>query len=79
MAIPYPLTITRTRYGGVYEGGEWIAFPCDAVEVPVEPFQDDVTCWTWFANTKWIYGVGRTPDKAIGDLDRKLPVEAFRT
>ena len=24
----YPVTIIRSRYGGVYEGGRWVALDC---------------------------------------------------
>lgn len=40
----YPLTITKDRYTGVYSGGEWTAWHCDADEVPSEIASDDVTC-----------------------------------
>ena len=40
----YPLTITKDRYTGVYSGGEWTAWYCDADMVPHEIASDDVTC-----------------------------------
>ena len=40
----YPLTITKDRYTGVYSGGEWTAWYCDADKVPPEIASDDVTC-----------------------------------
>ena len=40
----YPLTITKDRYSGVYSGGEWTAWNCDADEVPSDISDDDVTC-----------------------------------
>lgn len=40
----YPLTITKDRYTGVYSGGEWTAWYCDADDIPPEIASDDVTC-----------------------------------
>ena len=38
----YPVTIVKTRYGGVYEDGAWAAIPLDHWQVPTDPFADDV-------------------------------------
>jgi hypothetical protein len=48
----YPVTIVRTRYGGVYEGGEWAAFFCEPQTVPEAAFGDDVECADWWALAK---------------------------
>ena len=44
----YPLTVTRDRYTGVYSGGEWLAFRLDPTEVPLEPWEDDVTAASYW-------------------------------
>lgn len=40
----YPLTIVKDRYTGVYSGGEWTAWHCDADEVPPEIASGDLPC-----------------------------------
>lgn len=40
----YPLTIVKDRYTGVYSGGEWTAWCCDADEVPPEISSCDLAC-----------------------------------
>ena len=44
----YPLTITKDRYTGVYSGGEWTAWYCDADEVPPEIASDDLACGSFW-------------------------------
>lgn len=44
----YPLTITKDRYTGVYSGGGWTAWYCDADMVPSEIAADDVTCCSFW-------------------------------
>lgn len=67
----YPVTLITTRYGGVYEGGAWAAFPCRAHEVPRETVADDVTCVMWWEEHGAAIGVGATPEDALADLDAK--------
>ena len=45
----YPVTIIRSRYGGVYEGGRWVAFLCSHEEVPEGAIGDDVECAEFWA------------------------------
>ena len=45
----YPVTIIRTRYGGVYEGGPWAALDCSHDEVPEAAIGDDVACVEFWA------------------------------
>lgn len=45
----YPLTITKDRYTGVYSGGEWTAWYCDADAVPSEIAADDITCCSFWS------------------------------
>jgi hypothetical protein len=61
---PYPVTIIRTRYGGIYEGGEWAAFPLHADQVPDDVVGDDVTCATWWEQFADAVGVGDTRSSA---------------
>ena len=67
----YPVTLIRTRYGGIYEGGEWAAFPIHSDEIPVEVEGDDVTCATWWSEFGHAVGVGASPDAALADLEEK--------
>ena len=48
----YPLTITKDRYTGVYSGGEWTAWNCDADEVPSDISDDDVTCCYFWGSAR---------------------------
>jgi hypothetical protein len=75
----YPVTILMTRYGGVYEGGAWAAFPLYPVKVPSEAFADDVTCATWWEEFAHAVGVGETPDAALADLESKSAHAGPRT
>ena len=45
----YPLTITKDRYTGVYSGGEWTAWYCDADEVPPEIASGDLPCASFWS------------------------------
>lgn len=45
----YPVTIIRSRYGGVYEGGRWAALDCSHEEVPAGAIGDDVECAEFWA------------------------------
>ena len=45
----YPVTIIRSRYGGVYEGGRWAASDCSHEEVPEGASGDDVECAEFWA------------------------------
>ena len=68
-ASRYPTTIVTARYGGTYEGGSWLAFPCDHEEVPSEAFDDDCTCAAWWASdSSKLVGRGNTPTAAYDDL-----------
>lgn len=66
----YPCTIFRSRYGGSYEPGRWVAIPLD--HIPVDATDDDVTCASWFADYGWMCGGGETPGDALVDLNSKL-------
>ena len=60
----YPVTIIRSRYGGVYEGGRWAALDCSHEEVPEGAIGDDVACAAFWALAR----AGRTPDAALASL-----------
>jgi len=68
--VPYPVTIVRVRYSGVYEGGQWSAFNMYDGELPQDAFDDDITCCEWWSDpeNRKIVGVGGTPDKALAHL-----------
>ena len=73
---PYPLTISLDRYSGVYSGGLYVAWNCDADAVPTEPSDDDVTCADFWNRAEQdmldgdipCYGIGVNPEKAILNL-----------
>lgn len=67
----YPVTIIRTRYGGVYEGGVWAAFALRPDRVPPEATGDDRACMVWWEEYGAGVGLGATPERALADLERK--------
>ena len=76
--LPYPVTIIRARYGGVYEPGEWIAFPLLPENLPIGYHADDVTCmtfWDDYRRNRQPVGGGETPDAALEDLRRRIEGE----
>jgi hypothetical protein len=46
---PYPTTIIRTRYSGVYEGGPWAALDCSFDDVPDAADGSDIECARFWA------------------------------
>jgi hypothetical protein len=64
----YPITIVQARYGGAYEGGEWVAFHLDPRDIPEEAFADDVTCVSWWLDHGVGVGKGSTPEEARENL-----------
>ena len=69
---PGMVTIVRSRYGGIYEPGEWIAFACWPDQIPPDWNADDVTCAEFFADRRGEVGGGDTPQEAYEDLVRLL-------
>ncbi len=69
---PGSVTIVRSRYGGIYEPGEWIAFPMWPDDLPSEWNADDVTCMNWFKERRGEFGGGVSPQEAYEDLLRIL-------
>lgn len=70
----YALTIFRARYGGTYEGAEYLAF--NAWMSDIEDAQgNDLTCSNFFATYPRPIGRGATPEKARLSLLRHLAEE----
>ncbi len=66
----YPVTIIRSRYGGVYEGAEWVAFN----EYPLDlsgAMGSDAECCAFFSEYKKPIGRGKTPMAAYKSLIRE--------
>ena len=75
----YPVTIISDRYGGVYSGGAWTAWPVETWEVPDDARGDDGDCsWFWQHHSDSKIGKGKTPDEALADLNEKWDVDPSR-
>jgi len=70
--VIYPCTIILSRYGGIYEGGAWVALPLSPYDVPIEVMGDDISCAAYFSFNRPRLGVGNSPEAALSDLERKL-------
>lgn len=70
--VSWPVTIVKSRYGGVYEPGVWIAFPQVPSDIPDDWRAGDAACADFFAERKGFIGGGDTPDEALADLARLL-------
>lgn len=65
----WPVVIFRARYGGVYEGGEWVAVNCYTDSRFLEgTMADDTTCQEWFADPPCPVAAGATPAEALAAL-----------
>jgi hypothetical protein len=64
----WPCTIIPSRYGGVYEDGEWLAFPLHFAKVPTVVYGGDPYCAKFFAETDLPIGRGDTPQDAYENL-----------
>jgi len=69
---PGHVTIVRARYGGIYEPGQWIAFPVSPHQLPHGWDADDVTCMKFFETRSGEFGGGDSPQEAYEDLLRIL-------
>lgn len=71
----YPVVIRQARYGGIYEGGKWLAFSeCDEfTERMLDYFYgDDCDAVDLFTEEyKQAIGVGDNPNNAYADLCNK--------
>jgi hypothetical protein len=61
-----PCIITPSAYGGVHEGGKWMAFPME--HVPKAAIDSETVVVAWFAKNDWRVGVGDTPNDALANL-----------
>jgi hypothetical protein len=79
----YPTCVIRARYGGVYEGGAWVALASEPQDVPDAAIGSDVECASWFGEHRGGIGVGATADEAverllaIAELERWAPRSAW--
>jgi hypothetical protein len=64
----YPITMTRSRYGGLYSGGTFMAFPLPPDEIPREARGDDVECVTFFKQYTGVYATGDFVNGTIKQL-----------
>ncbi len=65
-------TVVESRYGGVYEGAEYLAFPLNSDELPVGWDGDDITCCEFWLDYKGLVGKGSTAKEAKTSLVIKL-------
>jgi hypothetical protein len=74
-ALLYPVTIVSARYGGIYEGGAWVAFARFPDELPIEWNAGDVFASRYYEEHSAEIGVGTTPDEAhrnlLDNIERK--------
>lgn len=72
----WPTTIVRDRYGGIYSGGAWTAWPLEPCDIPTEIDGDDVSCSAWWkraqAEETICVGVGGTPETALEALRTRM-------
>ena len=71
---PYPVTIIRSRYGGIYEGAEWIAFNEHAYSDVLDQAESDDISVNELFNHSYPYPIGRgtTPDEAFASLRHQI-------
>jgi hypothetical protein len=65
-------TIVQARYGGAYEGAEFVALPLLLSDVPAEVQGDDLSCAGFFRHPPVVLGIGDTPNDAYNDLIDKI-------
>lgn len=72
----WPTTILRDRYGGVYSGGDWIAFPLAPWDIPKAVEAEDVACREFWrcrsSEDPCPVGVGSTPEDALERLEESM-------
>lgn len=69
----WPIAIWQSRYGGVYEGGRWIAIGnCEILPQHTAMMDQDTECMDfWKSKQADHIGRGATPDEALEDLLRR--------
>jgi hypothetical protein len=72
------VTIVRSRYGGIYEPGEWLAFACNPDELPHEWNAGDAVCARFYDERKGEVGGGASPQEAYESLRRLMEQRRFR-
>ena len=69
------VTIVEARYGGTYEGGNWLSFPAlphELEEKYPDWDADDVSCQEfWFSDESASIGRGSSPNNALLDMKRR--------
>jgi hypothetical protein len=68
----WPVTITRSRYGGIYEPGDWVAFAELPHRLPDDWDAGDLVCARFWADHAHEVGGGSSPEEAYADLKRKM-------
>lgn len=66
----YPVTIVRSRYGGIYEPGDWVAFHLSPENLPAEWNAGDAACAAFWQSRDDVGG-GANPNEAYEDLLRR--------
>jgi hypothetical protein len=64
----HPVTVVESRYGGAYEPGDWLAFPCPPDELPDGWDDEDVPCMRFWETNPDAAGGGSTPAEAYAAL-----------
>ena len=68
----HPVTVLESRYGGTYEPGAWLAFPCSLDDLPEGWDEQDVPCMRFWAENPCAAGGGDTPAEAYAALMARL-------
>jgi len=68
----HPVTVIESRYGGVYEPGAWLAFPCPLDELRDSWDEEDVPCMRFWDENPHAAGGGSTPAEAYAALMARL-------
>ena len=69
---PYPLTIIKDRYQGMYSRAKFTAWNLKHTDVPNAIDGDDLVCATFWEYNQHSVGKGDTPEEAIQDLKIQL-------